>query len=181
MCLPKRHAGAEIETEPILRLGNPRALYDSIDRTRGETNDFIVQVNQLVNRSLQYTVRMSPGVYTPEELLEKGIGSCRDFAWLLVQLYRHCGLAARFVSGYSIQLTPDLKPLEADAPASVSKDVCDLHAWCEVYLPGAGWVGVDATSGLWGRDYQDVCPIQGVFVGGGKHGMTVGVDVRPER
>ena len=125
-----------------------RELYESIDRSERPTNDFVAMVNQTVNRALDYTIRMDPGVYTPERLLQEGRGSCRDFAWLLVQLYRRLGFAARFVSGYSIQAAPDEKPVDPDAPAGVSEDVCDLHAWTEVYLPGAGWVGVDPTSGL---------------------------------
>ena len=123
-------------------------LYESIDRSERPTNDFVAMVNQTVNQALDYTIRMDPGIYTPERLLKEGKGSCRDFAWLLVQLYRRLGFAARFVSGYSIQLAPDEKPVDPDAPAGVSEDVCDLHAWTEVYLPGAGWVGVDPTSGL---------------------------------
>jgi uncharacterized protein (DUF2126 family)/transglutaminase-like putative cysteine protease len=105
--------------------------------------DFLVAVNQAVNASVAYSVRMEPGVQSPDETLDRAIGSCRDSAWLLVSVLRELGLAARFASGYLVQLTPD-----DTADGGPAEDFTDLHAWTEVFIPGAGWIGLDPTSGL---------------------------------
>jgi len=138
------------ELQPYLEIAEQGALLKrwvaDFDPAKRNINDFLVDVNRKVFQAISYNIRMEAGIQSCEDTLTTLSGSCRDSAWLLVQILRHLGLAARFVSGYLIQLTADVKSL--DGPSGPEQDFTDLHAWTEVYIPGAGWVGLDPTSGL---------------------------------
>ncbi len=151
----KQELASYLQAEPLSE-ATPllQAYLHKINRNNQATVDFLVTLNQTVHQDLAYLTRMEPGVQTPELSLLRGQGSCRDSAWLLVQLLRHCGLAARFVSGYLIERAPDALLLSEGhgAPGDEAMGSTELHAWCEVYLPGAGWIGLDTTSGLMAGD-----------------------------
>jgi uncharacterized protein (DUF2126 family)/transglutaminase-like putative cysteine protease len=168
------------ELTPYLEIKEDGALLKEfladIPRDKIAIVNFLVDINQRVNRAINYSIRMEPGVQTCEDTLSKKLGSCRDSGWLLVQALRHLGLAARFVSGYLVQLTADVKAL--DGPSGTEVDFTDLHAWAEVFIPGAGWIGLDATSGLFAgeghiplactADPVSAAPVTGGFTGKAK-------------
>jgi transglutaminase-like putative cysteine protease len=140
----RRELEAYLEPDPAGPL--LQAWLAAVPREPRQTIDFLVDLNQRLQQDVDYLIRMEPGVQSCEDTLRLKRGSCRDSGWLLAEILRHLGLAARFVSGYLVQLTADVKSL--DGPSGTDRDFTDLHAWTEVYLPGAGWVGLDPTSGL---------------------------------
>ncbi|GHF53407.1 transglutaminase family protein [Seohaeicola zhoushanensis] len=183
----KRDLEAYLKPDPV----GPElaAFLKTVPRDKVRSVDFVVNLNAKISGHVNYTIRMEPGVQTPEETLSLQSGSCRDSSWLLVQALRHFGFAARFVSGYLIQLKPDLKSL--DGPSGTDVDFTDLHAWAEVYLPGAGWIGLDPTSGLLTGEshiplaatphYRSAAPISGGFSAAGTPEVQFAFDMKVSR
>ena len=171
------------ETGPLLD-----AYVATISRKSKRIVPLLVELNAKLHSDIGYLIRMEPGVQTPDETLGNKSGSCRDSAWLLVQVLRRMGLAARFVSGYLLQLKADVDPIEG--PMGTQTDLTDLHAWAEVYVPGAGWITFDPTNRSVGgfnlipvavaRNIRQVMPVAGSFVGmtDAFQGMAVGVSVK---
>lgn len=140
-----------------------------------ETYVLLDILNKAIAHNLTYTRREEPGVQSPAATLAQQSGSCRDFAILFMEACRYIGLAARFVSGYLY-----CPATEVGSGAT--------HAWCEVYLPGAGWKGFDSTTGeIVGNQHiavavhrhpEAVSPVAGSFVGQLVRAPTMAVDVQ---
>jgi uncharacterized protein (DUF2126 family)/transglutaminase-like putative cysteine protease len=124
-----------------------RTFVESCRNQRTGTVNLLLTLNRKVRDQISYVARLEHGIQTSEQTLRKRSGSCRDSALLLVECLRELGIAARFVSGYLIQLAVE----KTDLPGSnggPQADTADLHAWAEAFLPGAGWIGLDPTSGF---------------------------------
>ncbi|MCA9189817.1 MAG: transglutaminase family protein, partial [Planctomycetales bacterium] len=141
--------------------------------------DAALELNSRIHKDFQYDPRATNVTSSIEDVLQLRRGVCQDFAHLQLACLRAVGLPARYVSGYLRTIPPSGQPRLVGADAS--------HAWISLFCGATGWVDFDATNDViphgehvtvaWGRDYSDVCPVQGVFVGGGQHVMSVEVDV----
>jgi transglutaminase-like putative cysteine protease len=141
-----------------------------------------VDLMRRIHRDFRYDTTVTDVTTPVDRVFEIRAGVCQDLAHLAIACLRSLGLPARYVSGYLLTRPAPGKEKLQGADAS--------HAWFAVWAPPFGWIDLDPTNDLlpgeehvtvgWGRDYGDVCPINGVVVGGGDHGIDVGVDVVPE-
>jgi transglutaminase-like putative cysteine protease len=146
-----------------------------------ETFATLTRMCKGIQEGLKYSMRFEPGTQPPAVTLERGGGTCRDYALLMMEGARGLGLAARFVTGYLYDQALDVATGGAPTPAHP-------HAWMEVYLPGAGWVEFDPTNGIIGterlirvavgRDPEQAMPIKGTFTGDVGVSVNAAVDVQ---
>lgn len=141
----------------------------------------VQELTSRIHEDFKYDPRATTVTTAVPEVFALRSGVCQDFAHLEIAALRSLGLAARYVSGYLRTFPPPGKPRLIGADAS--------HAWLSVYCGALGWIDVDPTNDkfastdhitvAWGRDYGDVPPLKGVFIGGGQHTLSVSVDVAP--
>lgn len=159
---------------------------------RPDTRELLLAIASTIKAGFRYETRDAEGTQTPDETLQRGAGTCRDFALLMMEVVRRLGMAARFVSGYLYDPALDPAPDAYDGPAAdaVLSGAGSTHAWLHVYLPGAGWVPFDPTNALFGgsslirvayaRDPALAEPVVGSWFGDAEmfEEMTVHVGVR---
>ena len=167
---------------PYIQFLDMAREYASISFTPGRPLlDAALDLTSRIYRDFEYAPTTT-SVSTPtREVMKQRRGVCQDFAHLQITACRSLGLAARYVSGYLVTMPPPGKPKLVGADAS--------HAWLAIHCPGYGWIDLDPTNDVipqerhitigWGRDYSDVCPIQGVLTGGGPQVLAVSSDVAP--
>jgi transglutaminase-like putative cysteine protease len=147
-----------------------------------ETGTLLMTLTAAIQESFRYQRRSESGTLDPALTLRLGQGSCRDLALLMMEAARELGLAARFVSGYLYVPT-------RDGPTPIGGG--STHAWCQVYLPGAGWVELDPTNGIVGnrdlirvavaRDPRQAIPLSGTWFGKPESSLGMSVEVRVRR
>ena len=143
-----------------------------------QTGALLMTLTAAIKESFVYIRRSEQGVHEPGLTLRLGHGSCRDLALLMVEGVRALGFAARFVSGYLYVPTRDDRDIRGGGAT---------HAWCQVYLPGAGWVDFDPTNGVVGnrdlirvavaRDPRQAMPLTGTWYGPEEASLGMSVEV----
>ena len=178
---PFRYSDEELpDLLPVMAMhqdaGTQRVMEWASNVARGKTAslDLLAALMSEIRTSIAYRRRQNVGTQTPSETLELRTGTCRDFAWLMIEILRGLGFAARFVSGYIY--SPNRSSHQGGGAT---------HAWVQVYLPGSGWIEMDPTNGIFGnrdliriavaRHHQQAKPLSGAFIG--KRTSYRGIDV----